>query len=114
MAPIEIGGPQQFGLDALVRRALAVWKDPREVVADPQATYYGVMVSEKTLSFPTTVRAWAGRASRLGSANRNLKARVRNNNPRQLKRRLPSYRLRRAGCAGIRPQTRNYRTVEET
>ncbi len=46
---IEIGGPQQFGLDELVRRALAAWKDPREVVADPQASYYGVMVSEKTL-----------------------------------------------------------------
>ena len=46
---VEIGGPEQFGLDALVRRALAAWKDPREVVADPQATYYGVTLSEKTL-----------------------------------------------------------------
>lgn len=46
---IEIGGPEQFGLDELVRRALKAWKDPREVVTDPKATYYGVMVSEKTL-----------------------------------------------------------------
>jgi uncharacterized protein YbjT (DUF2867 family) len=46
---VEIGGPEHFGLDALVRRALAAWKDPREVVAGPQATYYGVAVSEKTL-----------------------------------------------------------------
>lgn len=49
MGTVEIGGPEQFGLDALVRRALSVWKDPREVVADPNASYYGVAVSEKTL-----------------------------------------------------------------
>ncbi len=49
MALVEIGGPEQFGLDELVRKALAAWKDPREVVADPKATYYGVAVSERTL-----------------------------------------------------------------
>src|SRR5215469_3212917 len=32
---VEIGGPQQFRLDELVRQALAVWKDPRDVVTDP-------------------------------------------------------------------------------
>ena len=46
---VEVGGPEQFGLDELIRRALAAWKDPREVIADPHATYYGVHVSEKTL-----------------------------------------------------------------
>jgi uncharacterized protein YbjT (DUF2867 family) len=46
---VEIGGPEQFPLDELVRRALAAWKDPREVVADPQARYYGIQVSETTL-----------------------------------------------------------------
>ena len=46
---LEIGGPQQFRLDELVRRALAAWKDPREVIADPQARYYGMAVSERTL-----------------------------------------------------------------
>jgi len=46
---VEIGGPEQFRLDELVRHALAVWKDPREVVADPSAPYYGVKMSEKTL-----------------------------------------------------------------
>jgi len=46
---VETGGPEQFGLDELVRRALAAWKDPREVITDPSATYYGVAVSEKTL-----------------------------------------------------------------
>jgi uncharacterized protein YbjT (DUF2867 family) len=46
---VEIGGPEQFRLDELVRQALAAWRDPREVIADPQAHYYGIAVSEKTL-----------------------------------------------------------------
>jgi len=46
---VEVGGPEQFRLDELVRQALAVWKDPREVVADPHASYYGIAVGEKTL-----------------------------------------------------------------
>ena len=46
---IEIGGPERFPLDELVRRGLAAWNDPREVVADPHARYYGIVVSESTL-----------------------------------------------------------------
>jgi uncharacterized protein YbjT (DUF2867 family) len=46
---IEVGGPEKFPLDELVRRALAAWKDPREVVGDPHARYYGVELSENTL-----------------------------------------------------------------
>jgi uncharacterized protein YbjT (DUF2867 family) len=46
---IEIGGPEKFRLDELVRQYLAACKDPREVVADPQGRYYGVEVSERTL-----------------------------------------------------------------
>ena len=46
---IEVGGPEKFRLDELVRRGLAAWKDPREVVADPHARYYGVELSENTL-----------------------------------------------------------------
>jgi len=45
----EIGGPEQFRLDELVRRGLAAKADPREVIADEQASYYGVRVSERTL-----------------------------------------------------------------
>jgi uncharacterized protein YbjT (DUF2867 family) len=45
----EIGGPEQFRLDELVRRRLASLKDSREVVADPNALYSGAKVSEKTL-----------------------------------------------------------------
>ena len=46
---VEIGGPQQFRLDELIRRDLAARKDPREVVSDPHARYYGIAVSERTL-----------------------------------------------------------------
>jgi uncharacterized protein YbjT (DUF2867 family) len=46
---IEIGGPEQFGLDELVRRYLAAFQDAREVISDPHAPYYGIRVSERTL-----------------------------------------------------------------
>jgi uncharacterized protein YbjT (DUF2867 family) len=46
---VEIGGPEQFHVDELVRRRLAALKDPREVIADPKATYSGATVSERTL-----------------------------------------------------------------
>jgi uncharacterized protein YbjT (DUF2867 family) len=46
---VEVGGPEKFRLDDFIREALAAFKDPREVVADPHARYYGVEVSERTL-----------------------------------------------------------------
>jgi uncharacterized protein YbjT (DUF2867 family) len=46
---VEIGGPEQFHVDELVRRRLASLKDPREVIADPNARYSGAKLSEKTL-----------------------------------------------------------------
>ena len=46
---VEFGGPERFRLDVLVRKGLAAWKDPREVVADPHARYYGIEVKERTL-----------------------------------------------------------------
>ena len=46
---VEVGGPEQFRLDELVRRRLASLKDPRKVVADPNARYSGAKISEKTL-----------------------------------------------------------------
>src|SRR5439155_1116102 len=48
-AAAEVGGPEKFRLDELVRQFLAARKDPREVVPDPQALYYGVKLSENTL-----------------------------------------------------------------
>jgi uncharacterized protein YbjT (DUF2867 family) len=46
---VEIGGPEQFRVDELVRRRLASLKDPREVIADPGARYGGAKLSERTL-----------------------------------------------------------------
>jgi len=46
---VEIGGPEQFRVDELVRLRLASLKDPREVVADPNALYSGAKLSERTL-----------------------------------------------------------------
>ncbi|GAA1232915.1 SDR family oxidoreductase [Pseudonocardia alaniniphila] len=45
----EIGGPEQFRLDELVCKGLAAKGDPRKVVTDEQAPYYGVRLSERTL-----------------------------------------------------------------
>jgi hypothetical protein len=46
---IEIGGPEKFRLDQLVRRDLAAFQDSREVISDPHGRYYGIPVSERTL-----------------------------------------------------------------
>jgi uncharacterized protein YbjT (DUF2867 family) len=46
---IEIAGPEQFGLDELIRKGLSFRGDPREVVADPEARYFGALLQERTL-----------------------------------------------------------------
>src|SRR3954466_15473330 len=46
---VEIGGPEQFRIDELVRRRLASLGDSREVAADPRALYSGAKISERTL-----------------------------------------------------------------
>lgn len=56
---IEIAGPDTFTLDQPVGKVLEYDNDPRKVVADPEALYFGVRVSEKTLV--------PGAGARLGS-----------------------------------------------
>lgn len=46
---VEVAGPDQFRLDELVQRALAARNDPRTVVSDPQAPYFGAVLAERTL-----------------------------------------------------------------
>ncbi len=46
---IEIAGPDVFPLDELVRRALSARHDPRHVVADPHARYFGAELAERSL-----------------------------------------------------------------
>jgi uncharacterized protein YbjT (DUF2867 family) len=46
---VEVAGPEQFRLDELVRTGLGAWQDPREVIADPQARYFGALLEPGTL-----------------------------------------------------------------
>ena len=46
---VEVGGPETFAFDEAVRQALAAMNDPRPVIADPAATYYGIAVGERSL-----------------------------------------------------------------
>jgi uncharacterized protein YbjT (DUF2867 family) len=46
---VEVAGPEQFRLDELIRQGLRARNDPREVVAYPQARYFGAELGERTL-----------------------------------------------------------------
>jgi uncharacterized protein YbjT (DUF2867 family) len=46
---VEIAGPQQFRFDEFIRLGLAARQDPRVVVADPHARYFGTELGERTL-----------------------------------------------------------------
>lgn len=66
---VEIAGPQQFRLDQFIRRGLAARHDPREVIADPHARYFGVEMGERTLVpganatlAETRFEAWLGQS----------------------------------------------------
>jgi len=48
-ATIEVAGPESFGIDALVARVLDHDKDPRHVVSDPDALYFGVRLDDGSL-----------------------------------------------------------------
>jgi len=48
-ATVEVAGPEQFGLDELIRKGLSFRGDSREVVVDPQARYFGALLEERTL-----------------------------------------------------------------
>ncbi len=58
---IEIGGPEQFRVDELVRRRLAQLGDPREVIADANARYSGAKLNDRTLVPGTNARLGATR-----------------------------------------------------
>jgi uncharacterized protein YbjT (DUF2867 family) len=46
---VEIAGPDQFRLDELIRDILGARDDPREVITDPSARYFGITPGERTL-----------------------------------------------------------------
>jgi uncharacterized protein YbjT (DUF2867 family) len=45
----EIAGPERFRMDEFFRNTLATWNDPREVVTDPHAHYFGAELDERSL-----------------------------------------------------------------
>jgi uncharacterized protein YbjT (DUF2867 family)/nitrite reductase/ring-hydroxylating ferredoxin subunit len=46
---VELGGPEPFHLDGLIQRVLGACNDPREVIADPRARYFGTELDERSL-----------------------------------------------------------------
>jgi uncharacterized protein YbjT (DUF2867 family) len=47
---VEVGGPDQYRMDELVRKALRAAGDPRQVITDPDALYFGdYAVDDSTL-----------------------------------------------------------------
>jgi len=64
---VEVAGPEPLGLDEIVGRYLAATGDPRPVVADPDAAYFGARLDDTMLTptpgggawlAPTTYDAW--------------------------------------------------------
>jgi uncharacterized protein YbjT (DUF2867 family) len=46
---VEIAGPEQLRFDEVVQRRLRARNDARQVIADPQASYFGAVPSEQSL-----------------------------------------------------------------
>ena len=46
---LEIAGPQRYRFDEFIRDGLAAIGDPRTVVADPEARYFGAVLDERSL-----------------------------------------------------------------
>ena len=46
---VEIAGPERAPFNEIVARYLKAVDDPREVVADPEARYFGGRVEERSL-----------------------------------------------------------------
>lgn len=47
---VEVAGPERISLDDLVRRYLKAKKDPREVIADVHARYFGTEINDQSLT----------------------------------------------------------------
>jgi uncharacterized protein YbjT (DUF2867 family) len=46
---VDVAGPQQFRFDELIRQGLGARNDPRTVVVDPHARYFGAELGERSL-----------------------------------------------------------------
>ena len=70
---VELGGPEQFRLDELVRRVLRANHDPRLVEADVHARYFGTELADHSLTpgsnariAPTHFDDWLSRSAPVG------------------------------------------------
>src|SRR6185436_9099897 len=46
---VEVAGPQRFRFDELIRQGLGARNDPRKVIVDPHARYFGAELDERSL-----------------------------------------------------------------
>jgi uncharacterized protein YbjT (DUF2867 family) len=46
---VEVAGPKPFRFDELIRSGLSARNDPRQVVADPEAPYFGTTLTDASL-----------------------------------------------------------------
>jgi uncharacterized protein YbjT (DUF2867 family) len=46
---VEVAGPEAFRFDELIREGLRARNDPRSVVTDPRAQYFGAELGERSL-----------------------------------------------------------------
>jgi len=55
---VDLAGPEPIRMDELVRRFLRAKNDAREVITDPNARYYGLLVNDQSLvpSGPSRIR----------------------------------------------------------
>src|SRR5262249_11639910 len=67
---VELAGPEQFRFDELARRFLNAKSDPRPVIADVHARYFGAELEDHTLTpgsgariAPTRFEDWLGRSA---------------------------------------------------
>lgn len=67
---VELAGPDPYRLSEVVGRVLAAKHDERLVIGDPDASYFGVHLEERTLIpvgqsilAPTSLEAWLARTS---------------------------------------------------
>ncbi|GHO94666.1 LysR family transcriptional regulator [Reticulibacter mediterranei] len=47
---VEVAGPEQIPLDELIRRFLSATKDPRKVITDVNARFFGAVLSDHSLT----------------------------------------------------------------
>ena len=65
---VELAGPERFRLDELAQRVLSANRDPRRVIADARARYFGAILDDHSLTpgnnpriAPTRFEVWLSR-----------------------------------------------------